>query len=92
VNVVRLGCRVPILYIAALVLAMTSCASPRSVKKAPALELTPAPALTSTLSLGQLDATQGAIVQATRRVQATLDMRAILDSQAATATAAAQAN
>ena len=91
-KVVWLACRVPILCIAALGLAMTSCASPRSAKKPSAPELTSASALASTLSPGQLDATQGAIVQVTRRVQATLDMRATSDSQAATATAAAQAN
>jgi hypothetical protein len=41
----------------------------------------------ATLSPAQRDATEGAIVQATRRVQATLDAQAIRESQSATATA-----
>lgn len=47
---------------------------------------TPSPVLTATLSPAQVDATEGAILQATRRVQATLDAQATAESQIATAT------
>lgn len=47
--------------------------------------------LPPTLSAAQLEATSGAIAQATRRAQATLDTQATADSRAVTATAKAEA-
>jgi hypothetical protein len=72
-------------YLLALLFIMICVACAKSgPPEAASVSLVPS---TATLSPAQRDATEGAIVQATRRVQATLDTQAIRQSQSATATA-----
>jgi len=72
-------------YLIALLffLVCAACAKSQITEPTPT-SLFPTPA---TLSPAQRDATEGAIVQATRRVQATLDAQATRESQSVTATA-----
>lgn len=70
-------------------LIITSCTAPGMPGPDPQGK-TPLPASTATLSPAQVDATEGAMVQATRRVQATKDAQATSESQLVTATAARQ--
>ena len=76
-------------YFLILILIFSSCAAPGSTGSDQQAK-TRVPLGTATLSPAQVDATEGAIVQATRRVQATLDAQSTAESQLVTATAARQ--